>query len=302
MDSANQLGMMTYPSNPDDWCELTLFPVEGGWQLVDPIEAQLSLDPFASVGVNSVMVLNKPDYYAVFFRFILNDGREFDGTKNQVQLKFLMALESGRWKGEARVYLYDVAGKYAYMSLTPNVNSLFQQLTINLGAGQGWIEQPNFDWRFLKTIEFHNYAAFNWLVGMYEQGRVWIDELHFSYYELVLARLSVLSQVNGQAVSGVRFRLNGTYFETPQYNLGIMPSTDYTIGIDSTHFKQWEDGNPSPIRTINLAEGQNLTVTAIYSEAPAPPPPSLNLGLILLGLVAVGTILTIVIYPKLTTK
>jgi len=299
MVGSNRLAIKSYPTNPDDWCEQTLSAAEGAWQVNHPTNTQLSLDAIAIVGNASVRVYNPAGGNWVDLRFSLYDGREFDGTKSAATLNFFINLQPSSWDAVFDVYLYDAAGRLASRkNVSVPVDGSFHHFALPLGSGQGWEESSGFDWRFLKAIMFRCLVAYPW-----PEGNIWIDEFHFSYYELVLGRLSVLSQVNGQAINGVRFRLDGTYFDTPQYDLGIMPSTDYTLGIDSTNFKQWEDGSPSPIRTINLAEGQNLTVTATYSQAPPPPPrPSLNLGLILLGLVAVGGVVAIIIYPKLTTK
>jgi len=261
MVSSNRLAIKSYPTNPDDWSEETLSAAEGAWQVNHPANAQLSLDAIATVGNASVRLYNPAGGNWVDFQFSLYDGREFDGTKSAATLNFFINLQAGRWDAVFDVYLYDAAGRFASRkNISVTVDGSFHHFALPLGSGVGWEETSGFDWRFLKAIMFRCLVAYPW-----PEGNIWIDEFHFSYYELELGKLTILSDPLGK-----QFRIDSSYYTTPQYGLGLLPYTDYTIGIDSTDFKQWENGDLNPVRTINLAEAQELTITAYYATAPPP--------------------------------
>jgi len=259
-----RLLMFTYPENPDAWCEQTLSPAEGTWQIVHPANAQLSLDAKAAIGNASVKLYNPPGGNWVDFQFSLNDGKEFDGTKSSAMLNFFIALQSGSWDAVFDVYLYDAAGILASRkNISVAVDGGFHHFALPLGTGQGWAESSGFDWRFLKKIMFRCLVAYPW-----PEGSVWIDEFHFSYYELVRPTLAIDSVPQGKS-----YTLDGVSGVTPSPPYGLDPGVDYKVYIDPVDFDRWEDGSTANPRTIRLAEGENKVITAYYTTAPPPPPP-----------------------------
>jgi hypothetical protein len=153
---------------------------------------------------------------------------------------------------------------------------LFHQYDLSLGAGWAILDS-GFDWRYLFSIDFQ--AANNSTLGNYTFGSLWVNGFYFSYYQLVLGTLNVLAQGPGGSLSK-SFSLDGTTDNTP-YSLGLEPATNFTLTIDSTDFLHWEDGSSLPQRTLNLSEGQVLTVTAYYSTGGGVPASKLALGVAL---------------------
>jgi len=257
----HRLLMFTYPENPDDWCEETLTPPEGTWQIIHPANAQLSLDAKAAVGNASVKLYNPPGGNWVDFQFSLNDGKEFDGTKSAATLNFFISLQASCWTTVFDVYLYDAAGRLASRkNISKGTNGSFHRFALPLGIGQGWAESSGFDWRFLKKIMFRCLVAYPW-----PEGNVWIDEFHFSYYELVRPTLAIDSVPQGKS-----YTLDGVSGATPSPPYGLDPGVDYSVYMDPVYFDHWEDGSTSNPRTIRLAEGENKVITAYYISAPPP--------------------------------
>lgn len=71
-----------------------------------------------------------------------------------------------------------------------------------------------------------------------------------------------------------QFTLNGQTVQTP-FNQ-VLPAGNYNINMPQTigdyTFKQWNDGDTNPNKSINLAADTQLTATYEY-VAPPPPPP-----------------------------
>lgn len=276
------LAIKTYPADPDVWSE-TLNPHEGAWVSDSSL---LSLSDYRQVGNFSIYA--EREYVPIKAMFRLHDGREFDGTRQNATLEMRVASKGVLLPSPGYIIIYDASGRKAWKRPYWNFDQLFHKYIWYLSSASDWIMDEGFDWRFIKSFE------------LTIDGLVWIDEPYFSFYELELARLTILSQINGEILEDVRFRINGIYYRTPQYNLGLMPAVDYTIGIDSTNFKQWENGDPSPIRTINLGEAEELTITAFYTEAPPPPPPPPTLGIAMLS-IALVAVIGIIIYQSSTS-
>lgn len=293
-----KLSVKTYPAIPDDWCETTVSPPEGGWSTVSPLGAYIELATFPYVGSRSVkMWATSPCYYEQL-RFTLNSGREFDGTKDQAQIHAWIALQSGVFDGLFRVWVYDASGRRAYKEWYVPVGQYFN-VTLDLGAGKGWTElDAGFDWRFIGSFDFWASTGVDFW-GTHYYGALWVDEVHFSYYELELGKLTILSE----PALGVQFRIEGNYYVTPQYNLGLLPNTNYAVATDPTNFLNWENGDPSPSRTISLAEAESKTIIAYYSTPP--PPPDGDHGGVNLAIVGAGLLLfvgSVIAIRYLTTR
>jgi len=255
--------IFTYPENPDAWCEETLSPSDGIWAVIYPAAAQLSLDANAAVGNASVKAFLPSGYSWLDVKFSLNEGREFDGTKPSAMLNFYINLPTG-WYPLFDVYLYDTAGRVASRkNIGVVADGTFHHFALPLGLGQGWAEASGFDWRFLKAIMFRGLVDYPW-----PAGNVWIDEFHFSYYELVRPTLAIDSVPQGKS-----YTLDGVSGATPSPPYGLDPGVDYSVYIDPVDFDRWEDGSTANPRTIRLAEGENKVITAYYTTAPPPPPP-----------------------------
>lgn len=281
----------TYPENPDAWCE-TLTPIEGAWSVESGI---LRLSSFRAVGNYSIENdLTTPQYRGRIW-FALFNGKEFDGLKTYAKLHFKLALENEEWEivgdwSDGVVILYDFVGKTARRQFSQLVDSNFYDWTFNLGPGMGWDEEAGFNWRLIKAVEL-------WLItttkagGRRGEGSIWVDKLHFSYYEVVPAKLTILS-----VPSGKNFKIDTAFMTTPQ-TLSITPNMTYEVSMEPTNFDHWENGDRSPVRTFTLAEGQEYTATAYYKEVPPPPPVSLTLPA-LLGLCGIFIVAGIIIYRK----
>lgn len=257
------LGTKTYPEDPYSWTR-SLRPVEGEWHC-RPDER---LHAMIGHPVITCDMLEAEQFNESWFR--LHDGREFNGTLQNAKLNFQLAAEQGRVDGCdicLEIVLEDIAGKRAWMQLRPIVDGAFHYYILNLGEGQGWTVEAGFDWRFIKTIRFLAQMIMTLLPWPhYEIGWVRYMYLHFSYYQLEPATLNVLSDPTGK-----QFRYDSSYDVTPRYAIGLMPYTDYEVAVEKGDFKEWEDGDPSPIRIINLGEGEEKTIVAYYIFPPPPP-------------------------------
>ncbi|MEM1551573.1 MAG: carboxypeptidase regulatory-like domain-containing protein [Candidatus Bathyarchaeia archaeon] len=86
-----------------------------------------------------------------------------------------------------------------------------------------------------------------------------------------------LLTVTSTPIEGVPLQINGMQAATPctveleQGTYTITISPEVTVNTKVYRFKQWSDGETSPTRTIYLTS--DLTLEAIYEEAPPPPPP-----------------------------
>jgi len=264
------LATKTFPVDPDGWCE-TLDPADGAWSMPEtsPHSVLELASVFVGAGNHSVHGYIEEGYegesWYIEMRFTLFNGREFDGTKQDARLHVYLAAAPGSdhiTSHEQWVYLYDAAGNIARRKITTQVGVL-EHFTWMLGPDQGWEDvSGNFDWRFIKAVGFPRWG----FLATGPDGGFYVDELHFSYYELELARLTVLSEPPGK-----QFRINGEMLTTPMYNLGILPNVDHTVSMDPTDFQHWENGSTNPQRTINLGEGEELTIIAYY-EGGGPPP------------------------------
>lgn len=290
------MGVKTYPDYPYAWTS-SLTPSEGSWHSESPVV--LSVVAWDENGVGFYCIeshMTSGDFYNDF-SFTLHNGREFDGTRDSAELRFRLAEQEGKFKANVEsgnILLYDVAGNSALHTFIPYADGQFRDHVFSLGSGHGWTESGPFDWRFIKTIRIAVTTETD-LFGSHVAGDLWIYTIHFTYYELEPGILNVLS-----APSGKNFRWDSQLGVTPRYNLGLLPNTDYEVGIDPTDFKQWEDGDPHPIRTVNLNEAEEKTITAYYEEAPPPPPPNgpdWRLIALALGLGALS-IVGIVIYVR----
>jgi hypothetical protein len=286
----------TDPTGTDDWCETTLTPVEGQWSLIFPLSdgATVQLGTLSKVGSHSVQIIGSAPTFYEEMRFSLNDGYEFDGSnsvpgKTAAQLHFWVDLESGKFDGTTfYVFLRDAAGYRAYINLNVPVDGTFHHYDLNLGPQGSWkILDSAFDWRYIKYIDVQCWTT-SGPFGVSNYGSIYIDEMYFSWNEVVLGKLYVKSQPVGKA-----FTLDGTSGTTDSDSTqpyGLMPGQNYTLSIDPSAFLQWEDRTKNPNRTINLAQGQQLTVTAYYSGTP-PPPPSMSILPYIVG----GAILVMII-------
>lgn len=259
----------TFPTVPDAWCETTLNPPEGGWSVVDPAgQATLSLSTSnVIVGARCVDLYAQVSTPWETLRFSLNNGYEFNGNAQQAKLLFYLQLEGGKFDGNVLITLRDASGRRAYRQFFGQVVGSAVYFELNMGpSGDFTVVDAGFDWSYIKYVDVGAFTATSW--GAHLNGHVWVDEFHFSYYELVLGRLTILSDPPGK-----QFLLDGQAFVTDgqSHGLGIQPYVDYTVRMDSTDFKAWENGGTSPIRTVNLSEGESLTITAYYVTAPPPP-------------------------------
>lgn len=255
------MGVKSYPTVSDAWCEDSLTPPEGSWRIDYPIDGNVERSSTSVVGARSVHSYRLQGISLMDLTFRLNDGREFNGLGQQAKLHFkLMVAPGSLLAWDMRIRVYDAAGKRAHLVITLQVG-VFEDFTLNLGPEAGWIETPGFDWRFIKKISFSGYG---WFEGL--EGGLYVDEMYFSYYILELGRLTVLSAPSNKA-----FKIDGTFYTSPTYNLGLLPSTDYTVMMQPSGFKYWEDMNTNPSRTINLTEAETKTIIAYY-EGGEPPP------------------------------
>jgi len=282
------MGWKTYPDPPDSWTEDTLTPEEGAWTFTYPtgLKIEVANDQVA-VGSFSIRVNNEDaqDVYLFRVAFVLHEGKEFDATKFKElpRLKFYTRANEGSdfITGHTfHIRLYDVAGKYAEKKY-PGIDDIgkFVEFDLPVGPGSGWTEEEGFDWRFIKTIEF--------IRSGFTNDYFWIDGLHFSYYEVVLAKLTVLSQPPGK-----EFRLDDLFFNTP-ITLELVPGT-YQIYMEPTNFDAWEDGSKEPLRTIELKEGEERTIIAYYAK----PISRSNILLISLILITIFIPVGLVIYKR----
>ncbi len=258
------LALKSFPAIPDDWCESTLYPSEGGWSAVSPSANVELIAPFtgAAVGQKCVRLFANIPVYTEEARFTLNSGREFDGSADQAQLHFWIQLETGKFYPNIDVYILDASGRRArkLAGITVQVGS-WVKLDLNLGSGQGWTEDAYFDWRFIKAVQTVASTTSDFW-GQHMYGSVFIDEMYFTYYELEYALLTVLSEP-----SGIQFRYDSSIRTTP-YTIGLPPSVDVTIWTNPTNFVRWEDDSTSPTRVVRLAEAEQKTITAYYSSLP----------------------------------
>jgi hypothetical protein len=252
---------LTFPSDPTSWTE-SLTPAEGSWHsVVGAIYLSTVNDGIQPHSVECIS-----DGYHGRLYYQLNNGREFNGMLDQAELHFKIALY-GPWFDAAiqSVVLYDAAGYWAYLDLRLGpVDGVFHEFDLPLGPTAGWTMQTGFDWRYISRIHINEDS--NGTANMY------IERLCFSYYQLVLGILNVLAESAAGPIIK-QFSVDSGVYVTPAYNLGLMPSVDYTVSIDTVNFREWDDGGTNPQRTVNLNEAQALTIIAYYNT-PIPPPPS----------------------------
>jgi len=263
------MGVKTYPDDSYAWTS-SLTPNEGSWHSEPPMVLSVVAWDENGVGFSCIESHMTSGAFDNDFSFTLYNGREFDGTRDNAELRFRLAEQEGKFKSNVasgNILLYDAAGNVARHAFIPHADNQFRDHVFSIGSGHGWIESANFDWRFIKTIRITVTTETN-LLGFHVAGDLWIHNIHFTYYELEPGILNVLSDPSGK-----NFRWDSQPGVTPRYNLGLLPNTDYEVGIDPTNFKQWEDADPHPIRTVNLNEAEEKTITAYYKGVPPPPPP-----------------------------
>jgi hypothetical protein len=277
----------TYPENPDAWCENSLTPPEGVWTFTRPERQKIELtSDSVIVGSRSVRtsVEECADWWFCEPVFLLHDGKEFNALTESPRLRFYIKANQGSdgWGAghDQHVELYDIAGKKAYREIATKVG-VFEYFDLPLGPGAGWTEDAGFNWRFVKAIAFPRWG--------YLYKYLWIDSLHFAYYEVVAAKLTILSQPSGK-----NFKIDTVFLTTPQ-TLSVTPNVDYEVSMEPTNFDHWENGDTKPVRTFRLAEGQEYTATAYYKEGPPPVSWVLPVFLGLCGIFIVGSI---IIYRK----
>lgn len=223
----------------------------------------MGADPFIYVvGLWSIIFGTFENTYYEASRFTLNNGREFDGTRDQAKLVFYLALSANDFDGTVRITIYDASGRTATKQWYNEPLDRFNLHELLLGENQGWTQQTDFDWRFLSIVEFTVFTSSDeW--GQPKHGTYWIDWLHFSYYLFEPGKLTTLSNPSGKA-----FKLDSQMLSTPDYNRGITPNVNWIVTMEPTNFKEWEDASTNPERTINLQEAETKTITATYSTAP----------------------------------
>jgi hypothetical protein len=189
-----------------------------------------------------------------------NLNSPYDGTRNQSKLNAWIFIESGSFRNELEITLDDAYGKYVVKDLIGVPLGQFFQISLAIGPGTGWSGAADFDWSAIQVIgiRFSGPAA----------GSVYIDELHFSYYEVIRPTLVIDSVPQGKS-----YALDGVSGATPSPPYGLDPDTDYSVYIDPVDFEHWEDGSTANPRTIRLAEAENKVITAYYTTGPPPPPP-----------------------------
>lgn len=247
-------------------------------------------DPFVvQVGLRSIGFGATESTLYEASRFTLNNGREFDGTRDQAKLVFYNLLQTGNFDGTVRITIYDASGRTATKQWYNEPLGIFNLHELLLGANQGWIQETNFDWRYVSIVEFTVFTSSDgW--GYPKYGTFWIDWLHFTYYQFEPGKLTTLSNPSGKA-----FKLDSQMLSTPDYNRGITPNVNWIVTMEPSNFKEWEDASTNPERTINLQEAETKTITATYSGSP----PNGNGGgkasmlPILLGIGLVGTVVFI---------
>lgn len=278
----NRLGIKTFPASLDDWCLPTLTPPEGSWLVSTPQGATLELDwghyassptgPDSSVRIGNV---GNADRYNIDLRFRLHNTREFNATRQQTQIHFYLEANEGSnfiTGHESRLRLYDASGRMAEINLITSVG-VWEHFDIALGSdAPGWTVESGFDWHYIKEIAFARWGYLN--------NYLWVDQLYFSYYELIPPLLNINSEP-----SGYKFSYDSVIRTTPWY-INPSPGVPTEIRMDPTNFVKWEDENTNPVRSITLAEGASKTITAYYSAPP--PPPQDNNMLLLAGAAIIG--------------
>lgn len=247
------LPLKTYPVDPDALCETTLTPPEGYWSQLE--QGNVELFAFAKVGSKSVRSWLTQQYYYMHVYFNLNSP--YDGTRNQSKLNAWIFIQSGSFRNELEITLDDAYGRYVVKDLIGVPLGQFFQISLAIGPGTGWSGAVDFDWSAIQVIgiRFSGPGA----------GSVYIDELHFSYYEVIRPTLAIDSVPQGKS-----YTLDGVSGATPSPPYGLDPDVDYSVYMDPVDFDRWEDGLTSNPRTIRLAEGENKVITAYYVTAPPP--------------------------------
>jgi hypothetical protein len=240
----------TYPDPIDLWVR-SLTPDDGVWQPVRGESLHLNIDPYELVvwGVNESWTGCK---------LVLNDGKEFDATKQAAQFKVKVLLQTGTVYSAYLVF-NDKAGRRArtpYRQWQPTDDGNIHEYVWNLPITSGWEVEAGFDWRFIKTI------TLDFEVSAVDTA-AWIRDPHFVYLEEVLAELVVQSNPSGKS-----FSIDGVSGTTPSDTLGLEAGVSYTVSIDPADFIRWEDSSTNPARTIQLSEGEAKTIIAYYAGAP----------------------------------
>ena len=165
------------PSDKDAWTE-SLTPTDGAWSSGTGT-GSVSLDTVTKiVGTASIKhTTSTPDYYGSAV-FTLDAGKEVDSNKYP-SLTFQVRLGGSAFNGTIIVWLYDAAGKDAYMNLgnIKNDEKWYKQ-TIRCGsknADQNWtVVASGFDWSQIKKFRIDaNFVGTN-------TGSFWVDNLFFN--------------------------------------------------------------------------------------------------------------------------
>ncbi|MBA7493691.1 hypothetical protein ES702_04253 [subsurface metagenome] len=145
------------------------------------------------------------------------------------------------------------------------------------------------------TIEASLTRFLKWEDGSTSPVRKYIpatDAALIAYYsKFVMSTLKIDSVPQGKT-----FTIEGVSGVTPS-TYSLDPNTLYTVSVDPTNFKQWEDGSTNPTRIITLATGENKTITAYYDGAPPPPDGDWRIVLIL-GVATLAGVVGIVLFRR----
>ena len=256
--------IVTYPDDPEIWSE-SLSPPEGHW-FSGVYGGSVHRDTvYKASGEASI----RHEGGTLFGELIFELNQPFDVTNKQnAKITFLHRV-GATLPGSSYVRLYNPDGVYAQRSFGTAPGGPFELKEWGVGSGTGWEVHPlgsTFDWTKIKHISILCDGS----------DSFWVDLIYFSWL-VTLPTLKIISQPTGKhfsldsAVSG---------YTPAQYQ--VNPDVTYTISIDPTGFKKWEDGSTNPTRNIVLTAGEVKTITAYYEGAPPPPDEEL-MPLLLVG-------------------
>lgn len=263
--------MSYFPKEPDSWSE-SLTPTEGVW--ASGTTGQVNLDYVHKiVGQTSIDHTTPiPDYYGAL-RFILNTP--FDCSKWEKMIFYHALAPNQNHQGFCELMLIDINGYTAFRNFGTQPSGEWEKKEFVVGEGNAEWGFPPFDWSKIVEIQirwyFFDVNPYTWR-GNQDS---WIDSLYF-YRGLISVTINSEPQ-------GKNMIINGTPGVTP-VTWKVSTGT-WTIKAEPTGFKQWENGDTNPDRTIDIQTP--LTLTAYYeggSPPPTPPLPSTNIFLVLGGI------------------
>ncbi len=240
---------VTYPLNPDSWCETTLNPLEGDW--VPAIVQEITLDNTQWYSGRASVKAYIVNYFQARIDFELKSGYEFDGNKQDAKLHFAMAMEPVFDPSGCRVILWDKNGNSTSQTFGMQISTWVVN-EFPLGPSKGW-DNETFDWSGIRSIGIEANCSGN------KTGSFWIDELCFIWTSPI-PLLQILSyDQNGQLAnvksgvvirkpSGAQDSFDVPFFRTLEigsYTLVAQEATGRTLN----HWKK-PDGSTTTEKSI----------------------------------------------------